>query len=281
MTKPQLRDVSPKAVILGATVDIVATNVAMLPVATFVLIRLAQGAGAATPAQQQAALTAAFTENPTLYLTGMVLGCAASVLGGWVAARVALRAEVLNGALSALACMAFGVYGLIAHPGMASPLEHAAFFVLSPSLGALGGAIRKRRHERVDASARMDEPEAIVQATPRLAGLRLAVFCLNRVLLAISVLGLLMFGLTGLYGYTQHQGAMILGSVVVCAIGLIAIVLLFVAGRMLRAGRRTHWLLHGSALALMAIPVALMIYGLSKARSAAGPNAASVSEAPL
>jgi hypothetical protein len=79
------------------------------------------------------------------------------------------------------------------------------------------------------------------------------------------VLGLLLFGLTGLYGYSQHQGSMVLGSVVVCVTVLIAIVLLFAGARLLRAGRRSHWILHGGALLAVAIPIALLVYGMSKA----------------
>ena len=78
------------------------------------------------------------------YVVGLLLGSACSVLGGYVAARIAKRDELLNGALSAVLCIAFGVYAWIKGIGDASPTTHAAFLALSPALGAFGGYLRQR-----------------------------------------------------------------------------------------------------------------------------------------
>lgn len=49
----------------------------------------------------------------------LLLGALCSVLGGYVAARLAARSELVNGALSAFLCIAFGLYALATRPDMA------------------------------------------------------------------------------------------------------------------------------------------------------------------
>jgi fructose-specific phosphotransferase system IIC component len=69
----------------------------------------------------------------------MFFGMLCSILGGFVAARIAKRGALLNGALSAFLCVGFGVYALVSKTNTVSPWMHAAGFLLSPALGALGG----------------------------------------------------------------------------------------------------------------------------------------------
>jgi hypothetical protein len=263
MTSRSLRDISLKGVVLGATSDIVATNLLLAPVAIYFFARLDQSLPSA---QKSAAFTRAFTEDPQLYLIGMILGCTASIFGGWVAARIARRAELLNGALSAVACVGFGIYGMTTHADVAPLWQHVAFFVLSPALGAFGGAIRRRQHARV-------EPEVLDVAAPSvepahtdLQGLGWALYVGNRIVAGIGVLGFLVFGLVGLAGYSEHKSSLILGSAIVCAFVAAVVVLLQVAARLLRAGRRTHWAYHGGALAVASMIVALLALGMSVAK---------------
>jgi hypothetical protein len=258
MTRVHIRDVSPKAVVLGAVVDIVGTNVAMMPIAILVMMRLGSGLSSS---EQSAALSAAFTNDPKLYLAGMLLGSAASILGGWFAARIAGKAELLNGALSAVACVAFGVYGTFAYPDAVPLWQHVLFVVLSPALGALGGSIRRRQHERAAASPPIVELDVAATIVPRLTGSSRAVYVANRALAAFAVLALLFFGLVGLYGYSQHDSGIILGSVIVCAFGVIVLALLRLGARRLREGRRSHWIPHGVAVLMVALPIGLMIAG--------------------
>lgn len=257
-----LRNISIPGVVIGATTDIVATNLLALPL---VLPIVGQLGAHATQAQQRAALTDAFTNSPSTYLTGMALGSLASILGGWVAARLARRAELLNGALSAIACVGLGVYGAIEYPHAASLWEHAAFFVLSPALGALGGTIGRRRNTRIAART----VNVVTDAPPvpiALAGGRRAVYVVNRVLAGLTVLGFLSFGLVGAYGYSQHQAPVMIGAAIFCTLGLVAIALLVVAGRMLRAGRSVHWAYHGGGLLVAAIPFVVIAIQLTGAR---------------
>ena len=256
MKRPSIRDISVKGVVLGATSDIVATNILLAPVAVFVFSRFGPSL---TPAEKSAAFSKAFSDDPQLYLVGMVLGCAASVFGGWIAARIARRAEVLNGALSAIACVGFGVYGMATRVDAVPLWQHLAFFVLSPSLGALGGAIRLRQNARAtpeESSVSVSTPEG---ARIDLHGLNYVLYVGNRIVAGVAVLGFLFVGLIGLYGYSQHQSPVILGSVVICVVVSIVVVLLQVGARRLRAGRRAHWAYHGGALAVASMVVALLV----------------------
>jgi hypothetical protein len=155
--KPSLRDISATAVVVGGVVDIVATNVLLAPVAIVFFAGLATGMPAP---EQTAAFTKALTSNPTLYLVSLILGCAASALGGWSAARIAQRAELLNGALSAFACVGLGIYGMVKNPGVVPLWQHIAFLVLSPALGASGALIRIRQRQSAPPVPLATEPVA-------------------------------------------------------------------------------------------------------------------------
>jgi hypothetical protein len=270
MTPRSLREFSVTGVVLGATSDIVATNLLLAPVAIYFYARLDQSLPAA---QKSAAFIRAFTEDPQLYLVGMILGSTASIFGGWVAARVARRAELLNGALSAVACMGLGIYGMATRADVTPLWQHVAFFVLSPALGALGGVICRRQHARVQLkvpdvaalsieAANMDLP-SMEPAQTGLRGLGRILYVGNRILTGIGVLGFLIFGLVGLAGYSEHKTSLILGSAITCGLVAVVVVLLQVAARLLRAGRRTHWAYHGGALAVVSIFAALLAVGMS------------------
>jgi hypothetical protein len=65
-----------------------------------------------------------------------------------VAARMAKRSYLLNGALSAYLCVGSSIYALVTGHGGTIPLwQHIAFLPLSPALGALGGWIVATRGE--------------------------------------------------------------------------------------------------------------------------------------
>ena len=68
------------------------------------------------------------------------------MLGGYVSARIAKHAEVLNGALSSILCVGSGVYAVINLGSAGSLWLHLALLPLSPALGALGGYLRSRQN---------------------------------------------------------------------------------------------------------------------------------------
>jgi hypothetical protein len=142
-----MSQLSLKGIVLGGVVDIVATNVLALPV---VILAGMQANVAALPKEAQTrAVIDTLQGTPSLYVTQLVLGALASVLGGYVAAKVAKRHAILNGALSAFLCVGSGVYAMIAKTDAMGPWSHAGFLILSPVLGALGGWLWERRQSRI------------------------------------------------------------------------------------------------------------------------------------
>lgn len=239
-----IRRVSLKAVALGAITDIVGTNLLLLPVAIVATLGVPQSAGGSRPN-----IAELFTEDLRLYGVALLLGSIASIAGGWVAARIARRDELLHGALSAIACVAGGVYGLFAASDKLPLSQHLAFLVLSPALGALGGVLQARFAAR---RATAIEPHAPPRA-PRRVGL-----VVNGVLLAFAILTAVIFGSFGLAGYLQDQPAMVTGAGVITAVVLAGTWLLAAARRALRGDSRRHWSLHACGIALVSIPIVLI-----------------------
>jgi threonine/homoserine/homoserine lactone efflux protein len=66
------------------------------------------------------------------------------------------------------------------------------------------------------------------------------------------------FGSFGIAGYLQGQRALIVGAAVFAAIVLMGTWLLMSARSALR-GRRRHWPLHVSGLALVVVPIVLIV----------------------
>lgn len=133
-------------VVVGSITDIVATNVLVLPVGIAAMI--AGNVMQLPKARQSGEMIAAMHSHPILYGTSLILGAAASVLGGFVAASIARRSEVLIGALSSFLCVGSGIYGIVS--GTTSEPMWLALLMMpaSPALGALGGHLQLQRRSR-------------------------------------------------------------------------------------------------------------------------------------
>lgn len=269
----QLKDLSLKAVAIGAVADIVLTNILILPV----VVITDAGIARATPGAKIAAgsFTHALATNKELYVITMLLGSLASVIAGWIAARVARRAEGINGAASAIACVGLGVYALIRYPAATPLWEHITFFILAPILGAVGGLLSRRRNERVAVIVAPPPPpnEATAVSTP-IRGVGRMVFVINRLLLVVAAITCLADLAGGLLAFGQRNTPGILGCAVLCAMAVATTGLLLLGGRRLRRGLTNHWLLHVGAVAMLAIPVSVLAVGFVTARSAKAPAAA-------
>ncbi|QIG97025.1 MULTISPECIES: hypothetical protein [unclassified Bradyrhizobium] len=132
--------ISFKGVAIGNVVDIVASNVVMLPVVIYLLASAKTG----SPTDQGAAsaVEALKTSNGFLAASS-ILGGLCSILGGYVSARIAKHDE----ALSSILCVGFGIYALV--NGTGHLWLHLLYLPLSPALGALGGYLRSRQTARI------------------------------------------------------------------------------------------------------------------------------------
>jgi len=138
-----MKSVSLKAVLIAAVFDIVVSMVlgAILAVG---FIALAPGGLAAAPG-----MAAKLVADPRFILASMFLGGAVSILAGYVAAAIAGRAELLNGALSSFLCVAEGLYGLATGAHGLAATQTIIAIVIAPLLGMAGGYLRRLRGRKV------------------------------------------------------------------------------------------------------------------------------------
>ena len=133
-----MRQISPKAVIVGSLFDVIGTQLLLLVLVVAIGIPMLTGSGR----QVDAAQTRAALENSSLFqVGGWLIGSLMSILAGYIAAAIAKRSELLNGALSSVLCCAFGLYALLSASGH-SPWTAVLGMVLSPLLGMFGGYLR-------------------------------------------------------------------------------------------------------------------------------------------
>ena len=152
-----MRALSWKGVVLGGITDIVATNIAVIPLA--IVAAMGTDVTSLPEAERGKALIAVMHASLGFQMTGWVLGAMCSILGGYVAARLAKRSELLNGALSAYFCVGVGVYSIVAGHSATPLWQHLVAFVGSPILGGLGGYLWVRQTNRtLTASKKMVQP---------------------------------------------------------------------------------------------------------------------------
>lgn len=251
---PWLRQLSPKAILAGGVADIVATNVVLTPVAVMVFAK--DPASLAPGFSGTKAFAAALDASASLSLVVLLLGSLCSVLGGWLAARIAGRAELLHGAFSAFACVLLSIYGVAVAPGVLPAWQHAALVVLAAALGALGGMLHQRRlFSRAPAIPHTGSEEP-AGGRPGHRVLLIA----NRGLLALVVAAAAFFLLGFLLIPEDDTGTRSVSGVLVVVL-LGAALCYLIAGRALKGGHVVHWAWHAAAATLTAAPLGLLALG--------------------
>ena len=147
--------ISVWGVFVGGVVDVVATNAFNLVV---ILLWVLPSAFASSGIEAVALMAKAVIHDARLFWAAFAVGGLCSVLGGYVAARIAGRSAVLNGALAAWRCVGLGLWGAmtpsvgavtgsLAH-GMSVPVTTAASIGLTIGLSAFGGWLAHRSRGR-------------------------------------------------------------------------------------------------------------------------------------
>jgi hypothetical protein len=134
--------VSIKGMVIGGIVDVVSTVVLGLPFAMYAMSKVDV---LHTPSSQvSAAMTSALHGSVPLYVGQLLIGLGCSVLGGYVAARIAKHDELLNGGLSSVLCIALGIYSIWTGKDSDPHWLQVLLFIASPLLGILGGDLMRR-----------------------------------------------------------------------------------------------------------------------------------------
>jgi hypothetical protein len=143
--------VSIKGVVIGAIVDIVLSVVFGLPFALYAMSMLDRSQTVGPHGSELVA--AAIRRNIPLYAGQLLVGLGCSVLGGYIAAGIAKREELLNGGLSSFLCVGLGIF-VVATGKNTDPLfVQVLMLVASPAMALLGGDLRRRQRERTTVQA--------------------------------------------------------------------------------------------------------------------------------
>jgi hypothetical protein len=144
MQKHRVRTkISIKGVLLGGITDIVSTNLFSIPLVIYAAVFIGLS-GDKSPAAFQNATQHNILFTMLIYVTG----CLGSIVGGYVAAWIAKRAEILNGTLSAWLCAALGIFGMVTTTSSSKRLEELASLPVTFLLDGAGGYLRKLQMSR-------------------------------------------------------------------------------------------------------------------------------------
>jgi hypothetical protein len=135
-----MNKISIRGVVVGGVIDIVATVILTLPLVVAYAIPTELTGTLKDLGQAQTAVMATIRASPFLYGLQSAIGLACSVLGGYVAARVAKHDELLNGLLACSLPVVLGVYSLATDAGPL--LLPVLLLIASPLCSGLGGHAR-------------------------------------------------------------------------------------------------------------------------------------------
>ena len=139
-------NISRKAVLLGALTDLGQTLVGYISLTIYVVLSNAEVMRLLKARDEQGvseAIRRALDNNAFLETGGVVVGCIASVMGGYVSGRIAKREEVLHGALAGTLPTLLSLL-----PVGGAPWHDSSFLTWllgicsGPALGGLGGFTR-------------------------------------------------------------------------------------------------------------------------------------------
>jgi hypothetical protein len=141
-----MRKVSSKAVLIGGIVDVVLSSLFGVPFVIFVIA--ARGLARLPKSRMHHALVQAIHTTLTLFAIQLTIGMVCTIIGGFIAGRLAKHDQPLNGLLSSGVCVAIGLYSLAAGKAAESLLiQLLLLLVVTPFCGVIGGYLAKPRQE--------------------------------------------------------------------------------------------------------------------------------------
>ena len=140
-----MRKVSLVGILVGGICDIATTNIVafLLMFDEAVYLRMHS-----PEVDQTKALVAVLHSSFALRASLIVAGSLCSILAGYVAARIAKRSELLNGALSSSLGAGLGILSLATGRSSDPLVQQITAIAASPLFGAFGGFLCARRASR-------------------------------------------------------------------------------------------------------------------------------------
>lgn len=146
--QPGIR-VSFVGVVVGGLTDVILSSILTLPGIIYAISKY----GLPNTPNGAAIVASSIHSNIWLYGLQLTICAGCSVLGGYVAARIAKHDELLNGLLSSFLCTVFGIYPLLLSKDAHTVFKQIAFLLASPACALLGGYLRQKQKGRVPYSS--------------------------------------------------------------------------------------------------------------------------------
>lgn len=143
--------ISLKGVVGGGVTDVVLSGLLGIPLSIYVIA--SSGLSQAPKDQLGIAVVRAIHSSAGLFAAQLLIGLSCSVIGGYVAARLAKQDEVLNGLLASWLCVGIGVYSLASGKSAEPLLLHLALIAVTPVCYWAGAFLRVRGLRAVTANA--------------------------------------------------------------------------------------------------------------------------------
>ena len=142
-----MHQLSAKGILIGGLTDVVLSGILGIPLTIYVIA--SRNLSLLNRERMQAAVIAAVHESVALHSVQLLIGVSCSVLGGYVAGRIAKRSELLNGMLASWLCVGIGVYYLALGKSSEPWGLHMLLIGVTPLCYLLGAYLERagRSHE--------------------------------------------------------------------------------------------------------------------------------------
>ena len=140
-----MKKISLPAVIVSGLADVVMSSIINGVFVAFWVISRSDPNVLQNGEKVAEAIKLSIKSDNVVWLITFCIGAAFSISAGYLAAWIAKRSPILNGAWSSWACVGMGVFSLIASKGEASQPFHMLSIPLSVLLGGIGGYLRSRQ----------------------------------------------------------------------------------------------------------------------------------------
>lgn len=135
---------SVKGALIGGVLDVVASGILGVPLVMYVIA--SRNLVGLPPEQLKRSLSATIHASPSLYATQLAIGIVCTILGGYVAGRLAKHDQILNGVASSGVCMLVGIYSIASGKSSESLLvQLVLLLIVTPLCGAAGGYLARGR----------------------------------------------------------------------------------------------------------------------------------------
>jgi hypothetical protein len=141
--KASLANLSWKAILTGGVVDVASSMMIGTAFAIYMVIKL----GLVHAPKETLGPT--LQRNLTLQVGGLLIGMACSILGGYVAGRLASHSKATHGALSSYLCVLFGIYSLVSGMDSHTWWQQILLMIAGPLCSFFGGHLSIKRAQVV------------------------------------------------------------------------------------------------------------------------------------